>query len=93
MHILQGAGARQQVEALEDEADLLVPQHGPLVGGQARNLLPVKPVLGRRWAVEAPQDIHQRAFARAGCAHQRDQLALLEDSDMPLSTGTSSSPR
>ena len=33
--ILQGGGARQQVEGLEDEADLLVPDLGEVVVGHA----------------------------------------------------------
>ena len=74
-HVVQGAGPRQQVEVLEDEADLAVAQHGPLVGRGIRNLLPVQPILAGGRVVQAAQDVHQRALAGAAGAHQGDQFA------------------
>ena len=88
-------GARQQVEALEDEADLAVADARP-----AR----------RRRAARPPRrraSTRRRSGGRGsrGCssacvlpeprrAHQRDELAAARSSsDTPLSTGTSISPR
>ena len=73
--VVEGAGPAEQVEALKDEADLFVADHGPLVGRQIRHLLVVEPVLAAGRPVEAAEDVHQRRFARAGLAHQRHHLA------------------
>ena len=76
-HVFQRAGPGQQIEVLEDETDLRVAHHGALLGGQGRDVLPVQPVFSRRGAVQAAEDVHQRALARTAGAHQRDHLATL----------------
>ena len=87
--VLQRGHARQQVEALEDEADDPVAQPGPLLGAELGDLLAVEPVLARGGVVQAAQDVHQRALAGATGAHERHQLAPGDVSEIPLSTGRS----
>ena len=86
-HVFQGARARQQVEILEDEAELVVAHQGALVVGQRRHILTVEPVFARRRAVQAAQDVHQRALARSGGPHQRDQFPAGDRHRDPLEHG------
>jgi acyl-CoA thioesterase-1 len=74
-HVLQRAGAGQQVEVLEDEPDLAVADERAAVGAEGGNLLAIEPVFAGRGVVETPEDVHERALARATGAHQGDELA------------------
>ena len=76
--VLERRDAREQVEVLEDEPDLLVarPREGIVV--EAGDLLPVKLVGALRRAVEAAEDVHERRLARAGRPHQSGELALVD---------------
>ena len=47
--VVERAGAGEQVEVLEDEADLAVAHRRQFVAGEPRDLLPAEPVVGRRW--------------------------------------------
>ena len=78
LDVVQGAGAREQVERLEDEADLLVADPGQLGVGQVRHALPVEPVLARRGRVEAADHVHQRALAGPGRPHDRDEFVAVD---------------
>ena len=74
-HIVEGARPRQQVEGLEDEADLLVAVGGELVGAEPAELaaLDFERAAGRR--VERADQIHEGRFARARGAGHREILA------------------
>ena len=73
--VVQGRRSRQQVEALEDEAQFRRPHQGPLVGREAAHLLAVEPELARTWPVEAAQDVHERRLAGARGPHQGHHFA------------------
>ena len=75
-HVVQGRCPWQEVEALEDEAQLRRPHHGPLVGSQAAHLPAIEPVTARSWAIEAAQDVHERGLAGAGSPHQGYHFAV-----------------
>ena len=75
-HIFESTGAGQQIEVLEDEANLLITQHGPPVSRQLHDILPVKPVIPGSGMIETPQDIHERRLARSGGAHQSNEVSL-----------------
>ena len=92
-NVLQGSRAGEEIEALKDEADDPVAQAGPLLRAETGDLPAVEPVLAGGGVVEAPEDVHERALARAARAHERHQLAPAILSDTPLSTGRSTSPR
>ena len=93
MTLCRARGPRQEVEALEDEAQLGRPHQGPLVGRELAHLLAVEPEFAGTGPVEAAEDVHQRRLAGAGGPHQRHHFAAAMVSEMPLSTGTSTSPR
>ena len=78
LDVAQERGLGQQVEGLEDEADLLVADRGELEAGELRDVLAVQAVgaLGRR--VEAAEDVHEGGLAGARGADDRDHLALLD---------------
>src|SRR5207248_6516997 len=69
---------------LEDEPDLAVADHRPLVGAHRLDRLAVEPVASRGRPVQAAQDVHQRGLARAGDAHERHQLPALDGQGHPL---------
>src|SRR5206468_6702092 len=69
LDVLDGAGAREQVEALENEAEGAVADGGELGAGEPGDLVPVEQVPTARGAVEAADDVHEGALARAGGAH------------------------
>src|SRR3989442_365985 len=69
LHVVQGGRAGQQVEGLEDEADLLVADPGQRIVGQVGDLLPVEPVLTAARRVEAADQVHERRFPRARGSH------------------------
>ena len=65
----------QQVEALEDEADLGVADDGALVAAELRDVGAVEDVRAGGRAVEAADDVHQRRLAGAGRSHDGHELA------------------
>src|SRR5882724_623419 len=78
LDVLERARAREQIEHLEDEADLRVAHGGQLVARQARHVLGVEPVAPRRRAVEAAEQVHEGGLAGARRAHDSDELAGLD---------------
>ena len=78
LHVVQRAGAGQQVEGLEDEADFLVADAGQLVVIQFADQLTVEPVvaLGRR--IEAADQVHERGLAGARRAHDGHVFVVLD---------------
>ncbi len=65
-----------QVEALEDEADVGLAHVGELALREAGDLLSVEQVRTARRAVEHADHVEQGRFAAARRAHDRDELAL-----------------
>src|SRR5262249_14347148 len=76
LDVLQGGGAREQVEVLEHEADPPVTQPGELVGAEAGDLVAGEAVTAERGAVEAAQGVHQGGLAGARRADECHELAL-----------------
>ncbi len=71
-------GAGDEVEGLEDEAELAVAQVGELVLVEVVGVGAVDQVAPAGGDVEAAKDVHQRALAAAGAAHDRDEVAALD---------------
>ena len=65
-----------QVEALEDEPDLLVPDARHLVVVEAAHVLPVEQVGAALERVEQARDVQERRLARARGTHHRHELAV-----------------
>ena len=78
LDVVQGSGAGEQVEGLEDEADFLVADAGELVVVQFADQLAVEPVLALGRRVEAADEVHERGFAGAGGAHDGHVLVVLD---------------
>src|SRR5690606_19411203 len=68
----------EQVEALEDEADVAFAQLGEAVLREARDLAIGEPVAPARRRIDQADDVEQRRFAASGRPHDRDELALLD---------------
>src|SRR5262249_28984201 len=60
LDVLDRGRARQQVEALEHESDLLVADRRQLVVGQPRYVAAVQVIAARGRPVEAAEDVHER---------------------------------
>ena len=78
LDVAQGGGPRQQVEGLEDEADLPVADLGELVVVHLADVDAVELVLARGGRVQAADQVHQGGLARAGRAHDGHVLAALD---------------
>src|SRR4051812_10352769 len=79
LDILDCRRAREQIEALKNEADLRVPDDGALVAIERRDVDAVELVRAVSGTVETPEDVHQRRLAGAGRSHDRQELALIDD--------------
>jgi hypothetical protein len=78
LDVVEGCGAGQQVEGLEDEANLLVADAGELVVVEFADELAVEPVLAFRGSVEASDEVHESGFPGAGRSHNGDVLVVLD---------------
>src|SRR5688500_12087060 len=68
----------EQVEALEDEAQLAVPDLRPLRFRQPPDLFAVQQVLAAAGGIEAAEDIHEGGLARTGRPHHGDVVAGID---------------
>jgi hypothetical protein len=68
--ILDGGEPGQQVELLEDEADLYVPDVGEAVVVHFADILAIQNIFSGGGGVEAAKDIHQRTLTGSGGTHQ-----------------------
>ncbi len=84
--VLVGRQRGQQVEALEDEADLVAAQLREPLLLEARDLGPVDPDLAAAGLVEAGEDVHEGALAGAGRPHDGREPAL-RDVDVDAAQG------
>ena len=76
--VVQRGRPRQQVERLEDEPDLLVPDAREIVVVHPADVLAVQQVLAARRRIETADEVHQRRLARPGGSHDGDELAALD---------------
>ena len=74
--VLLRGGARQQVESLEHEAEMIAPQQRALVARQAFHVRTVEQVRARGRRVETAENVHRGGFAGTAGAHDGDELAL-----------------
>ena len=82
LDVLERGRARQQVEALEHEADLLVADMRQLrVSSAATSRPSSRYALGR--LIEAAEQVHERRLARARRPDEHDELARGTSSVMP----------
>ena len=75
--VLKGCGARQQVEALKDEPQKMPPQQRPLIAVKPSDIGAEQQVLAGSRRIKATQNVHRTRLARAGGAHDGNELALL----------------
>jgi hypothetical protein len=74
LHVLERRGAGEEIESLEDEADLEL-RSGEASPERVRDVLAVEHVDVRRSAVEAAEEIHEGGLAGARRAHDRHEVA------------------
>ena len=78
LDVLNRAGPREQVEALEDESDAPAPNRRQLRLSQRGDIDAFEQVDAAGRAIEASNDVHQSRFAGTGGAHNRHELAALD---------------
>ena len=82
----------EQIEALENEADLAVANVGQLIAVEPGNIDAIEQIAPAGRAIEAAEHVHHRRFSRAARAHDRDEFAALISSETPRTACTSTSP-
>ena len=78
LDVPQHRRAGDQVEALEDQADLPVPDVRQLIVVEIADVDPVEQVPAVRRRVEAADQVHQRRLAAARAAHDRQVVAAVD---------------
>ena len=78
LDIFQRAGARQEIEALEHEAELFAADRGRGGLSQPRHIHAFEEILPAGGPVETAQDRHQGGLARAGRAHDGHEFAAFD---------------
>src|SRR3989338_11414856 len=74
-HVFQQRHARQQIEALEHEADGAIAQQCQLVLAQFSNVAAIQHIAPGARLVETPEEIHEGGFAGTGRPHDCDEFA------------------
>jgi hypothetical protein len=82
-HVLLGSQDRDQVEELEDEAELVPAQARELGVVETGDVLAVERDRARCGPVEPGEDVHQRRLAGAGGPHDRAEVAAFEADGHP----------
>src|SRR5262245_28708324 len=78
LDILEGGGAREQIEALKNKSDLRVADVCEFVSIESRNVHVVEAITAGCGAVQAADDIHQSGFAGPTRSHDGDKLTALD---------------
>src|SRR5207248_934028 len=78
LDLFDGRCTRQQIELLEYEPDFPTAHFSQLVILETRDLHPVEAIAAAAGHVEATENVHQRAFARATRAHNGHELSVLD---------------
>jgi hypothetical protein len=78
VHVVEQVQVGDQVEALEDEAELFVAQLAARVVVQALDVHAVEHVLAAAESLQQAGDVEEGGLARARGAGDRDELALLD---------------
>ncbi len=77
-HVVESAGARDELEALEHEAKGRKAQRREIALLQGRDLAPLEEIAAAGGLVETAEQIHQRRFPGARGPHDRKHLDLLD---------------
>src|SRR5207244_12377442 len=75
LDVFERARTGQEVEGLEDEADLAIPDSGQGVVAQLGDVHPVEDVAPAGGLVKAPEEVHEGGLARAGWSHDGHEFA------------------
>ena len=76
--VLLGREHRQQIEALEDETDVVAAQQRELLVVELRQVAPLEHDAAAGGRVQTAHHMHQRRFSGSGRSHNRREPALLE---------------
>src|SRR5690349_9308201 len=77
-YILRRASPRQQIELLENEANLPVPDFGELVALESADVYAVQQVASGAGLIQTAEDVHDRRLSGTGRSHDGDEAALFD---------------
>ncbi len=75
LDVFNGRRSREQVEALEYEADLPIANLGQLVRRQVRDIPAIQDIASGRGRVQAAEEVHERGLSRSRRTRHRDKIA------------------
>src|SRR5690606_12287470 len=78
IYVVEHVEIGDQIEALEDEADLAIANSRALVVGELADIFPVQPVCSGVERLEESGDIQKGRLTGAGRPRDRNELALLD---------------
>ena len=73
--VVECGNAREQVEILKDEADLLIARRSKGIITETCDLRAVEFVRSFARSIQAAEDVHKRGFSGTGRSHERGKLA------------------
>src|SRR5690606_10710218 len=85
--VFECGGARNEVEALEDESQVVAAQQGELVVGEVGDIESAEVVASGGGRIQAADDVHGGGFAGAAGAHDGDKFAVI-DAEVDAVEGT-----
>src|SRR6185312_3555203 len=78
LEVFDRRGSLEQIEALEDEADIITAQQSKLVTRQCAHIGAAEEIMPARRRIHAAQNIHGRGFSGTGRSHHGDKFAIVD---------------
>lgn len=74
LQILDRRGALEEIESLENEADVIAAENGAVIAAQGPDIDAVKEIMTRSWRVQRSQYIHAGGFSRTRRPEDRNEF-------------------
>jgi hypothetical protein len=78
LHVLERGGAREQVESLEHETEIVATQARPLVAVEGADVDAPERIGAAARRVQAAKNIHDSGLARTARSHHRNEFAGID---------------
>lgn len=76
-HLMQGTRSREQVIALEYEADILTAYESLIIVCESGYIMSIEDVVSCTRVIEHPYDVHEGRFSASRLAHDRDEFPVV----------------
>ena len=78
LNVLRDGHRRDEMEGLEDHADIVAAIAREVLGRHLREIAPLHDDRAGSWSIETGEQVEQRRFAGSGLAEKRDELAATD---------------